>query len=1138
MKRFLLFLTAFFTVYGLCAQQQILLLTESFESGGGSFVLNGAGVGTNSGANQWTINADYDGQPTYPNTPPQDSIVSGQINGAPNSSYLHIYDSNAGAGIANANWNPSAASDHFTYLGSPFCTLGMSDVIFTFFWLCEGDANAYGEVYYSIDGGPWVKTGQTKYNNQSKWKYEIIQDPAFNNVQNLQLGFRWVNPAAGTANVSFSIDDIIAVGTYDNVNNPVHLSITQLFSDSVCQDNYIFFSYELSAPLCDGQYQIELSDANGNFANPINEGVVTISAPDTTGVTGFKVPNNVVGNCFRIRLNRISPEPQIIGDTSVCFTILDCPESVFTLNAPVMNDNDTTCILSVIDVKFNSIGVFGINNHYIAELSDANGSFANPYQLGNNPDNQSYPGFPPGNVSGLIPQNVPPGCGYYIRVRSTSPAIIGTVIGPFCLVQCDELTNNHTDIHFCIQSGPFPPCSTIVVHPNQWSGQASYDTCNNWTIELHDMMTFGLVNSGGLGVYHDSIGGNFTLCMPGTADSLPVAPGTYYMRMVSNCSNLPWNQTGSVIRITIGAPQVNPPQIITDDTVYCNLGFVNLSVVPFLHPPSDYEWACNGLNNGNPFVWPYNPLIVDFTNAPLNDYIFYVREINFGCYGPYSSSKGITIIGEPDVTISGPQQVCLGDTVTYNVGYLKKTYYNWDAPSGVKILEEGNSQTTVIFDTLGTFTLSNFSLNACGSDSDFYSVKVVTLYSADAGPDQSICEGKNVDLSVQSTPVDKLFITSDTATSGKQGAMFNIIAHYDVKIDSIAAKFLSTQPVIAEIYSKQGSYRTFEQDQLSWNQVGAYFNFPPNPIGQMTVIPIEINQQIAANDTVAFYVTTANTSPVINMASGPGTGVQQGVVYKTDGVIDFVQGTSNAYPFGTFTGPRVLNCKIYYSTKAGLHYVWNTGDTTTTIQVSPQQTTLYSVIVYDTSGCKNRDSVLVKVNTTPTVNAGPDTLICDGENYQMQATSSIQTVVWNPATGLSNAGILNPVFNNSESVEYILIAIDTTGCGSSDTVKIDVHNCNAYIEVPQAFTPNGDGVNDFFTLFGNNIADYEIRIYNRWGELVYTSTDVGALNDLGKGWDGTYKGKEQNLGTYVYYLTAKDTYGKSYEKKGNLTLIR
>lgn len=261
-------------------------------------------------------------------------------------------------------------------------------------------------------------------------------------------------------------------------------------------------------------------------------------------------------------------------------------------------------------------------------------------------------------------------------------------------------------------------------------------------------------------------------------------------------------------------------------------------------------------------------------------------------------------------------------------------------------------------------------------------------------------------------------------------------------------------------------------------------------------------------------------------------------MYKTDGVIDFVQGTSNAYPFGTFTGPRVLNCKIYYSTKAGLHYVWNTGDTTTTIQVSPQQTTLYSVIVYDTSGCKNRDSVLVKVNTTPTVNAGPDTLICDGENYQMQATSSIQTVVWNPATGLSNAGILNPVFNNSESVEYILIAIDTTGCGSSDTVKIDVHNCNAYIEVPQAFTPNGDGVNDFFTLFGNNIADYEIRIYNRWGELVYTSTDVGALNDLGKGWDGTYKGKEQNLGTYVYYLTAKDTYGKSYEKKGNLTLIR
>jgi gliding motility-associated-like protein len=1193
------------------AQQQILLLTETFENNTNVINTTAGGVGSNTGSNQWIVNNSYIGQPTYPNTPPQDSIVSGTINGAPNSKYLHIYD--ATGPVNNANWNPANASDRFAFINRSFCTLGMTNVIFTFFWICEGNSNAYGEVYYRNNGGPWTKTGQTLYNNQSKWKYEVIQDPAFNNAENLEVGFRWVNPAAGgTPNVSFGIDDIIAVGTYDSQNNPVHLSISLISPLTVCQDQFLTIGYKLSAPLCDGTYRIQMSNANGSFANPVDGGVFSISAPDTTGFIGFKVPSNVTGNCFRIRINRISPEPLIIGDTSICFSIIDCPESIVTNNAPVMTDVDTACILSVIDVKFNSFGVFNVGNIYRAELSDSNGSFLFPYLLGTLPTNEAYPAMP-GNVSGLIPQNVPPGCGYYIRIRSSSPSVVGTTIGPFCLTRCDELTNNHTDIHFCIASGPYPSCSTIVIHPNQWNNQASYDTCNQWTVELRSMMNFGLVNSGGLGVYKDNIGGNFVLCVPSTADSLPVAPGTYYMRIVSNCSNQTWNQTGTVIRITIGAPQVNAPQIITVDTVYCNLGLVELYVSPFLHPPSDYEWASSGLNNGNAFVWPYNPLLVDFTGAPLNDYIFYVREINFGCYGPYSSSKKITIIGIPNVSISGPTQVCLGDTVTYNVGYLKETYYNWDAPAGVSILDEANSQTTVVFDSIGTFTLSNFTLNDCGGDSGSYTVKVVSPYTVNAGADQAACEKAEVTLTVTSNDIDKVFTTQDTATQGRQGAMFNIIAHADVIIDSFAVKFLSTQPVQAEIYGKPGTYRTFEQSQFSWNQLGAYFNFPPSPLGQMTVIPIDVNQPIAAGDTFGFYITTANT-PAINMAYSPGNGIQQGTVYKTDGIIDFVQGTANNYPFGSFIGPRVLNCRIYYSTKAGLHYLWNTGDTATTIQVSPTQTTTYSVIVYDTSGCQNRDSVLITIYPAPQVNAGPDTLICKGLDYVFPSTSNTTNIQWEPQVGLNSYTLVSPTFNYQDSVEYVMTATDNNGCSNRDTVmlrvkgpslnagndtticpdvafvleatasagnihwspptglsattvvaptfswnesveylvsltdtfgcvaydtlRITVDVCESYIQVPQAFSPNADGVNDHFTLFEKNISQYEIRIYNRWGELVYNSRDLSELNDLSKGWDGTYKGQPQNTGTFVYYLTATDIAGKKFEKKGNLTLIR
>lgn len=1123
------------------AQQQILLLTENFESSNNTFELDSPGIGTNTGNNRWIINNEYNGAPLYVNTPPQDSIVSGTITNAPNSTYLHIHDATAtGSGIANANWNTNNASDRFVRLKNTFCTLGMTDVTLTFFWLCEGNADAYGEVYYRVDGGPWTKTGQAKYNNQNKWKYEVIQDPAFENVQNLQIGFRWVNQNTGTSNLSFAIDDIIAVGTYDNVNNPVNITITSVQPQQVCQDNFLVLNYQLSAPLCDGTYQIQMSDKNGNFSNPFNGGVFTIFAPDTAGAIGFQVPADSAGTCFKIRLVRLNPQPLLISTASACFEIIDCPEQIFTTDAPVMNDPDTTCILSVIDVKFLSFGVFGNNNRYIAELSDSTGSFATPFKLGELPSRDAFPG-PPGNVSGLIPQNVPPGCGYFIRVRSTNPATTGSVIGPFCLVRCDELTNNHEDLKFCIPAKENPLCDTFRIQPNYWNNQANYDTCNKWTIELRSMMNFSLVNSGGLGVYHDTIGGFFGLCMPPVRELLPVPPGAYYMRIVSNCSNQAWNQTGSVIRITIGAPDTIAPTITFDDTASCNVGIVSLFVNPFKSPPSDYEWSSPALNNGFPFIWEFNPLLVDFTGAPLGDYTFFVREINFGCSGPASQAGELTIIGVPDVDIQGPEKVCLGDTVNFFVGYLEETFYNWDAPSSVKILDEANSQVTIIFDSLGEFTFSNFSLNECGSDSDFYTIKVITPYTVNAGPDKAVCAGDELQINGSSNDLDRQLLTTDTSAAGRQGGMFNIIATEDVVIDSIAVKVLSTQPIQAEIYSKPGSYRTFEQLPGFWNLKGAYFNFPPAPAGDLTVIPVNINQSIAKGDTVAFYVTTVNAAPTINLGIANGFAGQE-TVYKTDGIISITHGIGIDYPFGPgISGGligRMLNCEVYYSTRAGIKYLWNTGDTTLNITLAPQQSNLYTVMMYDTSGCKTYDSLFVTVNALPTVNAGPDTLLCDGEAYTLQATASVSDVLWNPATGLSSATVLNPSFASSESIDYILIVNDTTGCKASDSVRISVKNCAAYIEVPQAFTPNGDGVNDHFTIFGNNISEFNISIYNRWGELVYSSNNVGELNDLSQGWDGTHRGNVQNVGTFVYQLTAKDIYGKSYEKKGNLTLIR
>jgi gliding motility-associated-like protein len=89
------------------------------------------------------------------------------------------------------------------------------------------------------------------------------------------------------------------------------------------------------------------------------------------------------------------------------------------------------------------------------------------------------------------------------------------------------------------------------------------------------------------------------------------------------------------------------------------------------------------------------------------------------------------------------------------------------------------------------------------------------------------------------------------------------------------------------------------------------------------------------------------------------------------------------------------------------------------------------------------------------------------------------------------------------------------------------------IYIPNAFTPDGDEVNPVFKTYGTGIQELIfLRIYNRWGELVFETAD------LSKGWDGTHRGKLQEPGVYVYYLEAICTTGQTISKQGNVSLIR
>ena len=106
---------------------------------------------------------------------------------------------------------------------------------------------------------------------------------------------------------------------------------------------------------------------------------------------------------------------------------------------------------------------------------------------------------------------------------------------------------------------------------------------------------------------------------------------------------------------------------------------------------------------------------------------------------------------------------------------------------------------------------------------------------------------------------------------------------------------------------------------------------------------------------------------------------------------------------------------------------------------------------------------------------------------------------------------------------------DVNGCSDSDSVGIFY---DPIIYVPNTFTPGETGVNPIFKAKGGNIAEFHMEIYNRWGELIFTS------NDMNMGWDGLYKGIPSQDGTYTWKITVVSFTKESTDYYGHVNLLR
>lgn len=200
------------------------------------------------------------------------------------------------------------------------------------------------------------------------------------------------------------------------------------------------------------------------------------------------------------------------------------------------------------------------------------------------------------------------------------------------------------------------------------------------------------------------------------------------------------------------------------------------------------------------------------------------------------------------------------------------------------------------------------------------------------------------------------------------------------------------------------------------------------------------------------------------------------------------------------------------------------------VYASPSVTTIYTVIVSANGNCGEVATTQVSVNPSPTVDAGPDLTFNLDEPMHLNAHGS-GTLTWIFGQEVHCSVCPNTQIFPKTSGCYQVQAVNEFDCKVMDEVCVEVTaNYNMYI--PNIFTPNEDGKNDLFTVYGTGFKQIEVSVFDRWGAKLYTFTDIN------KGWDGTYKGVLAKEDTYVYkvYFTTLD--GKKHTKTGHVTLMK
>jgi hypothetical protein len=523
--------------------------------------------------------------------------------------------------------------------------------------------------------------------------------------------------------------------------------------------------------------------------------------------------------------------------------------------------------------------------------------------------------------------------------------------------------------------------------------------------------------------------------------------------------------------------------------------------------------------------------------------------------------------------ISGDSSACINSTLIYSIPGLTDATYQWSVPPDWTI--QSGTDSDVLKVTIGTDAgqVTVREQNSCANLQAVMNVKAVPPTIAgtvDGGAE--VCTGVN---SVTLT------------TGGNRGAVIGWLATVNgvnTPIDDTTAQYVAQNLTTTTLYRaliQNGQSCTIDTTSAATVLVD------PRTVGG-SLAPDNMAFCLGQNKDALLTLTGQTGTPVNWQASTDGVVwngfvpadtatmysidnlmtsteyrviMQSGVCPPDTSAIAKVTFVNVPFPQATY---EPADTQICYNTTAslkavitiGTNYAWsNTGTLTNvgndivtglpftiTPTAKPPQTTDY-VLSVENAGCPNLllDTFHVRVLPPILVNAGNDTSVVVGEPLQLYATSDDTTTpggdsfVWTPLIGLSNPNIYNPVgvySYETDSVRYFVTATSQYGCIGTGEVLVKVFKTGPDIFVPNAFTPGGP-TNNLFRPVPVGISSLTFfRVYNRWGQLVFSSTR------LGEGWDGRLDGHIEESGTYVWMVLGTTYTGKRVYRQGTMILVR